>query len=680
MAARSGSGKKAGNKRGNSAGEKDRAIADLKDRVALLEKELQSWRDRSSSPMIAELKKADPALDVAADFRGSVLDALPTNIAVLDRNGVIVYVNKSWSRFAGQNGAAPEYAAGVGINYLDVCSSATGANSGEAPQALEGLRAVFRGDLESFELEYPCHSPDVKRWFQMHVLPFNGDRYRGILVYHNDVTKRKLAELALRDSEEKFRQMAENIGEVFFIFSPDWKHTIYVSPAYEQVWGRPLKDVYRDSMNWLDGVHPDDRGLPLAVVNRNIGGDVPGTDKVEFRVMRPDGSVRWIFARTFPIRGEQGELTGITGIAEDITERKQAEEELRKLTRVVEESPAIVITTDARGDIDYVNPQFTKTTGYTLEEVRGKNPRILKSGFTSQEEYKRLWDMILSGREWRGEFHNKKKNGDLYWESAVITPIMDARGGITGFMALKEDITERKKAERALTDAKGQAELYLDLMGHDINNMHQIALGYLELARDMMPHKDDQTEFLDKPIEVLQRSAQLIKNVRKLQKLQDGAFQTQDVDVCRLLVDVQREFGTVPHKAITLNLNGCERCYIRANDLLHDVFANLVSNAIKHTGDRADIEISLDVVNEEGGKYCRVRVDDNGPGIPDDFKARIFNRELKGDSKTKGMGIGLYLVKSLVDSYDGRVWVEDRVPGDHTKGARFVVLLPVIGS
>jgi len=155
-------------------------------------------------------------------------------------------------------------------------------------------------------------------------------------------------------------------------------------------------------------------------------------------------------------------------------------------------------------------------------------------------------------------------------------------------------------------------------------------------------------------------------------------FITRVVDVCEVLRDVQREFGAVPNKAVTLNVNRCDRCLVNANELLHDVFANLVSNAIKHTGDRADIVIDMDIVKESGRKYCRLMVEDNGPGIPDDFKGRVFNRMLKGTTKAKGMGLGLYLVKSLVNSYDGKVWVEDRVQGDHTKGARFVVMLPVV--
>ncbi|HEY3274042.1 MAG TPA: PAS domain-containing sensor histidine kinase [Methanocella sp.] len=235
----------------------------------------------------------------------------------------------------------------------------------------------------------------------------------------------------------------------------------------------------------------------------------------------------------------------------------------------------------------------------------------------------------------------------------------------------------RFQAEDALQEAKARAELYLDLMGHDINNMHQIALGYLELARDMNP-AIGQEELLEKPIEVLQRSARLIGNVRKLQKLQDELFRTENVDLPGLLAGVKKEFDAVPDKKVTLNLNCNKHCSVMANELLQDVFANLVGNAIKHTGDSADIAITLDRIMDKNGWYCRVSVEDNGPGIPDDFKSLVFNRVLKGTARAKGMGLGLYLVKSLVASYHGRVWVEDRVPGDHSQGAKFVVLLPAV--
>ena len=248
-------------------------------------------------------------------------------------------------------------------------------------------------------------------------------------------------------------------------------------------------------------------------------------------------------------------------------------------------------------------------------------------------------------------------------------------GRVPAYIVSAYDITERQRVEKELLEAKSQAELYLDLMGHDINNMHQMALGYLEIARDVQA-AEGQRALLDKPIEALQRSARLIRNVRKLQMLHEGTINTQTIDLCTKLSELQSEYGVLHGKTVSLNLNGHTGCYVLANELLYDVFANLVGNAIKHTDDGAIITISLDS-RKMGGRLCyAVSVEDDGPGIPDDFKDIIFNRLLKGTTKAKGSGIGLYLVKSLVDSYRGRVWVEDRVPGDHTKGAKFVVMLP----
>src|SRR5208337_684261 len=166
----------------------------------------------------------------------------------------------------------------------------------------------------------------------------------------------------------------------------------------------------------------------------------------------------------------------------------------------------------------------------------------------------------------------------LLTENEVVT---DGSGKVIRMYGTSQDITESKLAMEELKTAKKQAELYLDLMGHDINNMHQIALGYLELARDEQADRESAI-FLDKPIEVLQRSANLINNVRKLQKLHDGMFPNVDIDVCKVLLDVQEESGSVSDKTVILNLNGHEQCHVRANELLYDVFANLVNNAIKH--------------------------------------------------------------------------------------------------
>ncbi len=368
-----------------------------------------------------------------------------------------------------------------------------------------------------------------------------------------------------------------------------------------------------------------------------------------------------------------------TAIFENITERKRAEEALResenKFRVLAETSPAAIFLYQGEKYI-YVNPMAQTLTGYSREELLAEDAwGWIHTDFQHMVKERAIGRQLGEQLPTRYEVKYSSKDGREGWVDFTAGRV--EYGGKPAGLAMAFDITERKRVEEALIKSKVQAELYIDLMGHDINNMHQVALGYLELARDM-PAGEGQAMFLDKPVEVLQRSTLLIQNVRKLQKLCDGVFKTELVDVCKVLSDVQRESGAVPNKRVMLNFNGYERRFVRANELLYDVFANLVSNAIKHTGDRADIIVDLDIVKDNGSRYYRVMVEDNGPGIPDDFKATIFNRTLKGTNNAKGMGLGLYLAKSLVDSYNGRVWVEDRIIGDHTKGARFVVIIPAV--
>jgi len=176
----------------------------------------------------------------------------------------------------------------------------------------------------------------------------------------------------------------------------------------------------------------------------------------EVRLKRKDGSPVWVRYDMRHAAGDDPGTAVMEGFVHDISEAKRTEEELRKLSRAVENSPASVIITDLRGTIEYVNPAFTRATGYSREEAIGRNPRILKSGELPPEAYAALWDAITHGREWRGEFHNRRKDGSLYWEFASISPIADAAGDTTHFIAIKEDITARKEAESALA----KSELY----------------------------------------------------------------------------------------------------------------------------------------------------------------------------------------------------------------------------
>ncbi len=393
-------------------------------------------------------------------------------------------------------------------------------------------------------------------------------------------------------------------------------------------------------------------------------------------IERFDGTEGTSIYYAAPVKDAYGNITGGVAIDTDITERKRVEDELRKLSMAVEQSPATVVITDTTGKIEYVNPKFIRLTGYTPEEAIGQNPRVLKSGETPPAVYEELWKTILSGKEWHGEFHNKKKNGELYWESALIAPVKDGSGKIKHFVAVKEDITERKLADQELKEAKMQADLYLDLMGHDINNLNQIALGYLELANEKSMDKELR-ECLSKPLDAINNSTYLIDNVGKLQKVKSGELKTELIDLNDILTMIQAQYSKIPDKDVTITFTPRNKSTVMANGLIKDVFSNLAWNSIKHSnGASVRINLGLERQQKDGNAYYKVIVEDNGPGIPDIQKDKIFARFQRGNTKASGKGLGLFLVKTLVNNFKGSVWVEDRVQGDHTKGAKFVVLLP----
>jgi len=170
-----------------------------------------------------------------------------------------------------------------------------------------------------------------------------------------------------------------------------------------------------------------------------------------------DDQQRWFELHLSPLYDQQKHFIGRVLTFRDITDRKLADEHLRQLSRAVEASPTSIVITTADGKIQYANPKFSQLTGYSLEEAQGKNPNIFKTEFTEADVYRQLWETIIAGQEWHGEFCNRKKNGELYWESASISPITDSSGKITHYVAVKEDITERKEMEKALFLARDQA-------------------------------------------------------------------------------------------------------------------------------------------------------------------------------------------------------------------------------
>jgi PAS domain S-box-containing protein len=260
-------------------------------------------------------------------------------------------------------------------------------------------------------------------------------------------------------------------------------HLLDLVPVARDVLIESLTDgvLVLDAQNRIADINPAAQqlvGVSAAVIGQHAETALAGWPELARLCCEPqetlaeistgDEILRYLELRTSFLRDRRGQLTGRLLVLHDITERKDTENRLRRLSRAVEQSPASIVITDTAGRIEYVNPKFVEVTGYTFEEVHGKNPRILKSGEMPPEGYKQLWSTITSGGEWRGEFHNKKKNGELYWEVASISPLMNETGIITHFLAVKEDITERKRAEEALQESEQRYRTLIENQGEGI--------------------------------------------------------------------------------------------------------------------------------------------------------------------------------------------------------------------
>ncbi|HOW16795.1 MAG TPA: PAS domain S-box protein, partial [bacterium] len=366
----------------------------------------------------------------------------------------------------------------------------------------------------------------------------------------------------------------------------------------------------------------------------------------------------------------------------DISSLKKAEPELRKLSGAVTQSPATVVITDLNGNIEYVNPKFTSVTGYTVQEAMGQNPRILKSGETPDEEYKKLWDTIRSGKEWRGEFRNKRKDGSFFWEAASIAPIMDESGNIVNYLAVKEDITQKKEVElelkktrEALERAMKVKDDFLSVTSHDLKSPLGIVKTSMNLLLDEAGITEQVKEYAEMSLRQANRGLKLISDLLDLKKLEDGSVTLDPiiVSVPKLIREVLEDLrASLEQCGAKVEIIEDAQYEVKADHLkLVQVLSNLVGNAIKYTKAGAKIKITAaDVAGR-----LRIGVHDQGPGITKDKLSVIFEKyEQAGEvvDKKKGHGIGLAIARMICDLHGGRIWAES----EQGNGSVFYFELP----
>ncbi len=371
-----------------------------------------------------------------------------------------------------------------------------------------------------------------------------------------------------------------------------------------------------------------------------------------------------------------------TMLQHEITERKKANQQIGKLYCAIEQSSSMVIITDTQGNIEYVNKVFAQTTGYSIDDAIGKNLRVIKPDDTSQELYKELWNAIISGKDWQKEYCSIKRNGELCWEVATVSPVKNDEGVTTNFIAFKDDITERKQMEEGLIKAQ-KLESIGTLAGgiaHDFNNSLQAILGYISLAMFHDTSVEEIHKYLDESKNIILQSRNLTKQLLTFSKGGDPVKST--ISILELVMDSTKLALSGSNVRHEIGLPGDLWNVEADKGQLNQVVSNLIINADQAMPDGGNLRIwaeNVNVVEDDllplkEGKYVKIVIEDQGPGISIEHLQKIFDPYYS--TKEGGNGLGLSITYSIVRKHNGHIEVESKAG----VGTTFIIYLPASGD
>jgi two-component system, cell cycle sensor histidine kinase and response regulator CckA len=410
------------------------------------------------------------------------------------------------------------------------------------------------------------------------------------------------------------------------------------------------------------------------------------TTPVELEYICKNGDRMPVLTALASLDAEAGQAIGF---ALDLTERKRAEAENARLATAIEQSGEAVMMTDPQGMIEYINPAFTRITGYKREEVMGKNPRILKSGKQDPEFYQQLWSTILRGSTWQGELINRRKDGRLYNERTTIAPVRNARGEITHFIDIKEDVTERKVLELQLQKA-AKMEAVGRLAGgvaHDFNNLLTVMNGYSELLLDVLGSDDKAGTYLKEIKGAGERAASLTRQLLAFSRQQ--VLTPQVLNLNTVIASIEKMLRRLIGEDVKLR-TALEPALAQVKadpGQIEQVIMNLAVNArdAMPSGGNLTIEtanVELDEayarnhVTVKPGPHVMLAVGDTGTGMSAETKARIFEPFFTTKEMGKGTGLGLATVYGVVKQSGGSIWVYSELG----QGTVFKIYLPAVSE
>ncbi|MBY9003265.1 MAG: PAS domain-containing sensor histidine kinase [Candidatus Lokiarchaeota archaeon] len=412
----------------------------------------------------------------------------------------------------------------------------------------------------------------------------------------------------------------------------------------------------------------------------------------EFKFLKKNGAIFIGELSLSIIQGEEGSLDILLGIMRDITDQKTIEKNLKESKRmfqlVMDNIPQLISWKDINSIYLGCNQNFARVAG--LDDpaiIIGKSDYELPWKISESESFYEIDQLVMDTD--KSEYHiiepQLQADGKQAWLDTNKIPLHSSKGDVVGILCTYEDISKRIEAETALKhseknyrEAYNRAEFYKDVFAHDVSNILQGILSSVELCR---MRENDQSE-LEKLYDIIEnqvtRGANLVSNIRKISSIDDrerNLFPLNTCDVIRKAVKEVRK--NYPKRNFNFQLNSpSEDIFVKANDLLLDVFQNVIYNAVKHNKSKiAEIDVVVNKKEKNGKPIIQIQFVDNGLGIPDSQKTTIFQRGTVESKSSNRLGLGLSLVKKLIEKYDGQIWVEDKIKGNHSKGSNFVILI-----
>jgi|GEM_PF-1205000 len=628
----------------------------------------------------------------AHQFLQATIDALASHIAILDERGQIIAVNARWRLFAEANGyAGSNY--GLGLNYLEICEAATGPDAEEAPMVAEGIREVMAGQRNQFYLEYPAHNPLERRWFGVRVTHFQDAEATWLVVTHEDVTERRLAEEALRASEEKYRNLTNQLPVGVYRDTPPGK-LVYANPALAVILGyNNIEEMLQTSIrNVFD--NPQERDAHLARCHLN--GEVAYH---ELKARTAEGAQIWVRDTARVFLNEAGEIDYIDGIIQDITDHRAAAEALKaseiRFRSLIQNSSDIITLLAADGRVQYVSPPVEWILGYPPERVVGRNV----FSYVHPEDLPGLQTRFHETTQHPGiddtpfEFRMRDAQGQWRWLEAVSNNLLDDPN-VKGIVVNGRDISRRKQMEEQLRllEAQFLQSQKMDAIGrlaggvaHDFNNVLTVIRGYSDLLLMHLREPEDLRSYVEQIRKATNHAASVTRQLLIFSR-QEMA-QPEIIDLNGVMIDLEKMLERLIAEDVDLEIRLDPALgLVKMNPgHIEQVVMNLVINArdAMPYGGQITIQTANIAIDEttplqplplQPGRYAQLTVTDTGIGMDQETLSHIFEPFYTTKEQGKGTGLGLSTVYAIVNQSKGSI----QVYSQPEQGTTFQVYLPCL--